>query len=890
MKYAFLFLALATGAAHAAEVPVIPEETAIPPGETRTFEFGTLPQADTTILLEVTARLNAKAFAGSMFFLDMRLNGKEVKAAKSRTALRLTNRALVSPVAPNLPSAWYGSGGWRILYGPDFEGARKHTFYEGDPYTLVLDVTDLTNPAAENRLEITNTANARALSFSGTEGNLVIGKLAVRTKPGKSPTMAGAETAAPVINTGQPGAGPAPYRGELLPGGGFALTVGGRRWELASAFSYPDAGLNRLAAATAPDASGQPGWKVDARPGKEGGVVTASGPDYRLRRTVRFTPRKVEVEDAITNAHADAPLGVLVRHETSLEGIESPTVRLAGNPDPAVDDYYSPPNPSVHVAMPEYGVGLLCEDDVFRNQARLFCTTEPPAAGIRTEMLRLAPGETYSLRWSVYPVASRDYYDFINLVRQDWGSNHTVLGAWTFFAPDTILSTPVEQLREQFRRQGIRYACYCGGWVDWKRDKKRIGFGTGVLDDYWADFRGRLKGAAARIREACPEVKVLVYYDSQRDTSEGGAADRAGGGHERFKDSWLTNVKGDQLSTEWSGVYSLTYSVVATLGNSYGKAMLTAADRYLEEMGIDGLYWDEMEGVAYGTPLITYNIADGHSCILDPKRYTIEREVGVTTLLGEGHRLAVIDRVRKRGGFLMGNGPAHTRAILATGVQRMVEIQHNDHWCFEGLLGTPLGYASSRMDFGNTTRALRFGFLLVGTRYTYEHEISRYLFPFTPIELHHGYLLGRERIVTLHPGSYGWPGERCLAQVRHFSREGKLTETDYPTVVGKEARTAVRPAEEEVVVLERLPVTFDPRGGKAEISRVRYSEEGLELRVTASREGALQVASGAFAVRSGARYAVRVGSQPAKSIAARGPSLSVAVPAGREVAVKIAAE
>ena len=51
MKYACLILALITGAAHAAEVPVIPEEIAIPPGETRAFEFGTLPQADTTILL-----------------------------------------------------------------------------------------------------------------------------------------------------------------------------------------------------------------------------------------------------------------------------------------------------------------------------------------------------------------------------------------------------------------------------------------------------------------------------------------------------------------------------------------------------------------------------------------------------------------------------------------------------------------------------------------------------------------------------------------------------------------------------------------------------------------------------------------------------------------------
>jgi len=35
-------------------------------------------------------------------------------------------------------------------------------------------------------------------------------------------------------------------------------------------------------------------------------------------------------------------------------------------------------------------------------------------------------------------------------------------------------------------------------------------------------------------------------------------------------------------------------------------------------------------------------------------------------------------------------------------------------------------------------------------------------------------LVEPERIVTLHAGSYGWPGDRSLAQVRHFDAKGKL--------------------------------------------------------------------------------------------------------------------
>lgn len=775
--------------AEAEEFRLVKQERRIGAGQTAAFEFGTVTQRDTTVLLRVTARLHLTRPSGSMYFLKMELNGREIQPARSRRVMRLVGRPLEAAVAANMLAPWFGNHAWRLLYAPNFD--YRPRYFEGDPYTFVLDVTDLTNPAAENRLAITNTADKLHKAWTAPEGELVLRDLSITVRPGASPTMAAESSIAPIINTGQPAAGPARYEGRLTPGGGLVVRVGQRQWEFCSAFSYPNAGFNRLVAGAQSDRSGQPGWKPQlAEPSR----VVAAGPNYRLARSVRFGPVKIEVADELTNLDRQRPLGLVVRHEVSLAGLSDPALRLAGNPDPAVSDYYSPANPSVHVSLADQGLGLLAEDDVLRNQARLYCGVEPPVAGLRTEMLRLGPGESYTLRWSIWPVAGPDYFDFVNLVRADWGANFTVPGAWTFFHPDSILKLPPEQIQEKFRRLGIRFACYCGGWVDAKHDRKRIGFGTGVLDDYWADFRTRLRQAAARIRQACPEVKVLVYYDTQRDTSETG--------HERFRDSWLVGPLGKPLSTEWGGVYSLTWSMVATLKNSFGRAMLEAVDRYRGEIGADGLYWDEMEGVAYGVPLVTFNMADGHSCLVDPSRCTIRREIGITTLLGEGHRLAVIERARRNKGAVMGNGPACTRTIMATGVPRMVEIQHNDYWCYEGNLGSPLGYMSSRMDFGNVVRALEMACLPVGTRFDYPHEISRYLFPFTPVELHQGYLLGRERIITLHSGSYGWPGERCRVAVRYFDREGKLTKTDLPTT--RETRTAVKVGPGEAVVIERL--------------------------------------------------------------------------------------
>ena len=785
----------------AADINVITRETRIPLGESRAFEFGTVPQKDTTVTLEVTARMDFPSLSGSSMFMSMTLNDRPVTGAKSRTVLRLLNRPLVAPVAANFPAKWIDGGKWRLLYAPDFECGRKRKFYVGDPYTFVLDITDLTNPAAENRLVITNTVQKGRAVFKKGGGELVIGRLVIHTKPGESPTMAPGASMEPFINTGQPAAGPAEYKGRLLGGGGFVLIAGGERWEFGSAISYPSAGLNRLVPRDTPDTTGQPGWKVAVairRIPWQGGIVTATGRDYRLHRFVRFTPRKVSVTDRITNAHADAPLGLLVRHDLSLQGKKAPQVRIAGNPDPSMDNYYAPPNPSVHVVAGGTGMGMICEDTVFRNQARLYCQQQPSCVGIRTEMLYLPPGGSRTLEWSVYPVAGRDYFDFINLVRQDWGANFTVQGPWTFFSPYTVVDAPEEKLKKDFDRLGINYACYCGGWVDWRRDKKKIGFGTGVMDPYWAPFRQTLKAAAAKLRKIRPGIKVLVYYDTQRDTSDGG--------EQRFKDSWLTDAKGRQFTTIWSGRYSLTRSVVATLDDTFGKAMLGVVDRYMDEIGADGPYWDEMECTGYGAPLITYSIPDGCSCILDPKTYTIQRQIGITQLLGEGHRLAVIDRVRTKGGTLLGNGPPCTRKLLERKPQRMVEIQHNDYWCYQGNLDTPLGYASSRMDFGNWIRALKMATLLVGTRYTYEHEISPYVFPFTPIELHHGYLLGEERIITLHSGNYGWQNDASLVVCHRFDKDGKRHAAHWPTEFRNGAtRTKVDLGKDEVAVLVRVP-------------------------------------------------------------------------------------
>ncbi len=847
-QFVFMLAIIAPLVAAAQTVDIVTEETRIEVGATGEWTFPPADVEGKTALLEFTIRTQAPSASGSTYMVRIHLNGEVVRAAKTRRLTRLRNKPVSWHHTPTLVLHWAGADQWRVVYAPDFEVANASPGMDGQAYRFVLDVTDLIRSDAENELVFEHTGTP-ALA-ARVEGGipLLVGMARLNTEDEASALAAAAAMMAVPVNRGEPSPPPAAYEHGAFNTGGFEMTVGGVKYGFETRVSYPNAGFNHMEPAPEPEFEGQEGWSCSLRSGQEP-MIVGRGPDYEVRRNIIFGERRVEVSDTFVNLHEDQELGLIVRHTTALA--DERRIHLSGDRDPAKNTYYANGNPSVFIAGEGHGIGIICEDDVLRNQATLLFDPDENAAGIMTDKLYLPPGGQQTLRWSVYPVASDDYFDFINLVRQDWGSNYTVEGPWAFFSPDTIIDMPVEDLRGYLERLGITHMVYCGGWVDFKNDpgpQRTIGFGTFPLfGDYWASFRQRLHDAIVKIHEIDPDIVCLVYYDSQRDSWPDAP--------ERYPDSKLTNAAGQQLSTEWGGVYSISWSMVATLENSFGKRMLDAVDVYMEEIGVDGIYWDEMEATAFGTPAITYAIPDGVSCVVNLETYTVEQQIGVTTLLGEGHRLAVIDKVRALGGTLMGNGPTATRDILSRQPQRMVEVQHNDTWCYEGNLDTPLGYASSRMDFGNFVRGVDLATLLVGTRYTYAHEVSPHLFPFTPIELHAGYLLGEERIIATHSGNYGWHGERTLSQALRFDTEGMIVENGFAITVGDEARTKVELAEGEMVILKRLPITLTPKDGEATVANVRVADGVATMTVTSvggctvsGPGGDQQVAAGATQV------------------------------------------
>ncbi len=894
MALSLLFTSLAADpapgekAAGAAAPSQPEEEVRIPVGETKTFTLHSEEKKKGIFKLEIYARLNAKQAAGSDSGLKLILNGKPVEPSQRRVragekavfANRLLNRKLASPVTATDVAPWFRGEGWRAIFAADFEMG-KAAFYEGDPYRLVLDVTDLMDPAGQNRLEIKNVVEPAYVNILASDCALVLRAPKLSVDSGDSLMLAPAMTAAHRINRGEPGAGSAPYRGNILPGGGFSLECGGRRWIFASAFSQPKAGFNRLTEAAA-SAETAKAWAEKLNADPKTGKVSAECPNYKLVREVTFSPRCVTVTDQITNTTAE-PLGMIVSHELSLRGVGAGVVRLAGLP--ALDEqvrYYAPPNPSVHVESQDVALGLICDDDVFCNQATLACDFKKETAGLSTDKLFVPAKATRTLRWLVYPVASPEYYDFINLVRQDRGSNYTIPGPWHVFGgTEGILKMDLEDMKKNMARLGLNYTYELGGWVDHDQTIKTIGFGYDITGDYWKGYRAQLKKVVQKLKEARPGIKVLVYYDTLRDTCPDS--------QKRFADSRQLGPDGNQVSTDWGGLFQQTWSMVPTLENSFGKAMSTVADSLPGELGADGLGWDEIELIGYGDPLIAYNMPDGFSCIVDEKDNTFKQQIGFVTLLSRDHRLSIIELLQQRGQLIMGNSPPCTRKLLHKKLPRFIEVNQNDLWHYQGNLSGTLGYIGWEKDWATLLRCLRLATLPIVPRLDYEYEILPHLFPFTPIELHYGYLLGEERIITLHSGNYGWPGMKNLARPYRFDTTGKSVQHEYVTTIKAQgARTRVEISDElEAAVLEKLPVTLANEKGDLRVRDVDYGPAGLTFTCTGPAETALVVEDGKFQVEPGARYAVTMDGKPGPTVALEGKHLKVMLPAMKEARVAL---
>jgi hypothetical protein len=197
-------------------------------------------------------------------------------------------------------------------------------------------------------------------------------------------------------------------------------------------------------------------------------------------------------------------------------------------------------------------------------------------------------------------------------------------------------------------------------------------------------------------------------------------------------------------------------------------------------MGGDGIYLDE---VNYPTgigsirfPPCTYSHWDGHSAVLNPVTFGIQRKTGYLQLLSADFKKMLFDMIAAQGGVILGNGEPETAWENARKFPRHTECRTDPYRAWESHLYTPICLVEDT-SMSHRRTLLRYGvidgFVLRDDKSFNQEAVIRKSFPLTVQEIHSGWIKGAERIITMLPGRYTW-GEPTQAKILEFGSDGSL--------------------------------------------------------------------------------------------------------------------
>ena len=541
-----------------------------------------------------------------------------------------------------------------------------------------------------------------------------------------------------------------------------------------SQYSYPGRkiGFNRLAEGAG---AGEHGWRPSvSSEGDRTLRIEAAGEHYTLQRTVRFDEGRIEIEDTLVNSRPD-PIGVMITHRIiTPETLKN--LRIGTTAD----------NPTIFFSQSSGDFGFLAEDNISRLQFE--------ASGIynnvtvRHSAFALDAGKAHTFRYAVYPLEpTGDAFAFINRVRHDWKSDFTIEGPFDWFDVFSPLMKERDLVQKYITRRNLRIAGL-SPWLDYEPG----GYRDRVLTR--EEFKVAVRKAANMLREISPGIKVIgsvetdwatIYPDKIKDGQliGNGTQEQLTKAIDAANLPWKDSVKRDKnghLPIERylrGGKQQFALGVYPAPGNHQEKFLLEQAKYIIEEVGLDGIYIDEFNQ-AWSQGIRSYGGWDGTSVDIDPNTGRILRKYVNCSLVGIPSRVKLINYVLGRGKVMFTNTYATSLEEQSLPIFRFWEMQGFLDLNFveagkepplvfgmcQGLLGSPLGLGVTSVPDKPRAAGLMLGMMsylrhgLLYCHYWYPGlpEVGpgsgaygpiNHMYPFTPVELHKGWLKGRERIV-----------------------------------------------------------------------------------------------------------------------------------------------
>lgn len=805
--------------------------------QAREFRIALRPTPDAKVYLAFDARTDRAVFRGGSPGVRIDVDGQVVRWHA------LVDRPLNVAYLDGSVRCVFGCGWlrgrprigttWKTIYGPSFESDRSKLGPEQtpvderiDPFAFVLDVTDLVQPG-ENVVRFTNCVGPNAERSIGRPLPIVLRN--VRLMQGhvpryESPAAAAAREAMRFVEPRSEW--DVAYDVKVEEGGAFTVVAGRARRTFVSKFSHPGGSWRELTAEKSDS-----GW-TSLTVSRQGHAIAITGdsPAYRLVRTLRLLEGRIDIDDRITNRR-DRLTGVGFDNFTSAAPDAIDRSYLCGVPVPIKKGRRSEPmNPTAAFTDRAGGVGLVAKDDVFRATGQ--CYLEEGVMGIRCRGIGLEPGASYAVEWSVYPLAEREgYYDFVNRIRRDWRVNTITLPgpycatviAWMegldvqelMGRPRELVRTVTPEQRVE-RQERIRelIAKWHPGYVT-ATGSRRWFFDIRLKDDpayvpHGTSFSRELPAAhiyfrdiLADVNAACPNALTSVYFCAWLSAERGA--------REKYRDSLYMDRKGRPMT------YSSHYPMfLPTLENSYGRALLEYPGIVLDKVGAEVFYWDVFG--QHGSEWHSGNGQwDGRSVVLDPRTGDVVTKLCVVPLYTQPFVVKMIEEIKRRGGKLLTNGQPMTKTVMALmrsfGAVSFVETGSGPSNCARTHLYTPMALgnrvvARTEADAYRQIRELLewgcfYGYYSPTSRFTFAENPVGSMYPIVPQELHAGYAIGRDKIVTTVSGRFGF-GDASLMAVDHFGPDGRATGKTFG-LVKREGKTYVELAlePEEMAVVRR---------------------------------------------------------------------------------------
>lgn len=502
----------------------------------------------------------------------------------------------------------------------------------------------------------------------------------------------------------------------------------------------------------------------------EGAFVTGENAYFSRKREIIRKDELVVIRDTISNK-TKQDLPVMHFHEITA-GKDTVFFLNGFAVSKDMREYMSSGNASTYVKNGNSGLGLFPLDDIFRIHCDNYVASAVKA-GIADRRLVVPPGKSHTLEFAVIPTPQGDYYAFINALRRELGVNFTVQGSWCCPNAGWIYlncwrdkiehKKSVQSLRDYITYTDSRYAEIYGSFMGAHPRVGGFGERKGHPREYTQKNRETYEKLLSLVQEAVPTVHTTVYYHCFIDTWPESI--------EQFKDDAIINAYGEHQYYQdiKPGVKSVSKMYLPTLQNDFGKACSKMIDEIMEYHCPPNaaFYWDEFKAskLAYD---YNPNIWDGCSGEIDNKTFKLKRRMTSLAYASRDFRLAMVKKIKATGREVIINGIPVTRDVMRENLQAFTETAQISN-CAKNHVYTPIQLGNHRISNEDAARSdviyhqmlegLDYGMLYYYYKIQYlpdHHTLTQYMFPLTPMELHSGYIIGKEKIVTKVSGLYGW--------------------------------------------------------------------------------------------------------------------------------------